>query len=133
MSMFCCERSCRCAPLSVLAGIAVGVIAAFLQVTGTITIMPVFYLITFGIAVGLAAITLITAAIARRATPCALRGMTVLITGILGTTFTSLLLLAVSFAATSLVGAVFVGILLFFFTLTITGSTCFARHLVDDE
>lgn len=133
MSIIDCEYRRDCSGLAIVASLIVGIIAAFLQITGAITVTSVFLWVLFSIAIVYLAVTLIAAALMQKndchkRSCCALS--TVLI-GILGTILFSVILLAITFAATSVIGAIIVGLLLFFFTLLITGTACLVRYLMN--
>lgn len=133
MSLLQCYCKCNCAILSIIAGIIIGVLAAFFQITGAFTITPVFLWVAFGIAVGYLGILVIAAALAKRNEPCSClcSVLNTLLTGILGTLLLSVILLAFGIIATSVVSAVFAGFLLFFFTLLFGSSACFIKCLLD--
>lgn len=126
----CCTRR-SCTALAVIASVAVGVIAAFLQFSAVITVTPAFLWVTLGVAIGYLGVTLLSTALARReaATPCCCTAIAAQLFGILGTVLFSIILLAVTFAATSVIGAIFVGVLLFFFALTVTSTACVVKCL----
>ena len=135
MSLFDCNCKCRCAAAAVIAGIIVGILAAFLQITGTITVTAVFLWVTFGIAVVYLAVLEVAAALARRGEACACRctALNVVLAGILGTILLAVVLLAVGIVATSVVSAILVGLLLLFLTLVFAGTACIVRSLTDCE
>ncbi len=130
MAFIDCNCNCRCPIYAVIASFIVGVVAAFLQITGTITVAPVFLWVTFGIAIGYLAVLLATSAYTEK-TQCSCKSTSVrtLLAGILGTVLFSVILLAVGIIATSIVSAILVGFLLLFFSLIITSSAC----LVNDQ
>ncbi len=121
----CCFGNCR--TLAVLASLIVGVVAAFLQITGTIAVTAVFLWVTLGVAVGFLALFVISAAFGRGC--CG--ALTVPLAGVLGTTLLSIVLLAVGITATSVISAILVGALIVFFSLIITGAVCYVRCIVD--
>ena len=125
-----CGCSLSCTLLAVLASIIIGVVAAFLTITGTVAVTPAFLWVLFGIAVGYLAVSFITLGERRSgAGRCVCRTLPVFLAGILGTILTSVVLLGIEFAATSVLGAVFVGLLLFFFSLTVTTTVCLVKCL----
>lgn len=135
MALCNCNSRWNCTSLTVIASVIIGVIAAFLQITAVITVAPVFLWVTFGIAVGYLAVTLIGAALARRengGVGC-YSTLTAQLVGILGTILFSVILLAIPFAATSFLGAIVVGLLLFFFTLTVTATACVVKCLANSR
>ena len=117
----------NCRVFAVLASVIVGVVAAFLQITGAITVTPAFLWVTLGVAVGFLALFVAAAAYGRGC--CGT--LTVPLAGILGTTLFSIVLLAVGVTATSVVSAILVGALLGFFSLIITGAVCYVRCVAD--
>ena len=128
-----CKRDCSL--LAVIAALLLGVIAAFLQITATITVTPAFLWVALGIAVVYLGVLLVTAALTRRGSykPCVCNTLGVVLTGILGTILFSTVLLAVGIVATSVVSAILVGLLVAFLTLTFAGSACLVLCLADCE
>lgn len=134
MSIFGCNCRNRCALLAIVASVIIGIVAAFLQITGTITVTPVFLIVAFGIAVAALGVLVIAAALVRRyASTCLCTALQTLLAGILGTILLSVVLLAVGIVATSVISAILVGLTAGFFALTITGGACFVRCLADCE
>lgn len=134
MSIFGCNCRNRCAVLAVVASIIIGVVAAFLQITGTITVTPVFLIVAFGIAIAALGVLVIAAALVRRhGGTCLCSTLQTVLIGILGTVLVSVVLLAVGIVATSVISAILVGLTAGFFTLTVAGSACFVRCLADCE
>lgn len=129
---FGCQNRFSCTFWAVLVSAALGVITAFLQITGTITVAPVFSWVFFGIAVLFLAVVLGTLGLDREASVCRCRfpALNALLIGILGTVVSALVILAFAFVATSIVGAVFLGLELFFFFLVLTSAACYARCLL---
>ncbi|MBQ7794267.1 MAG: hypothetical protein IJ366_07105 [Clostridia bacterium] len=132
MSIFGCNNRSDCTGIAIVASIIIGIIAAFLRITGVITIAPVFLWVVFGIAVVYLAITLIAASIVQNSgvRGCICPILAVLLTGILGAVLTSLVLLAISFATTSIIGAIIVGALLAFFSLILTTTACLVKCIL---
>lgn len=126
-----CKRSCTVTAL--ISAAVIGVLAAFLQITGIITVAPVFLWVAFGIAVVYLAVLVVTAAMARKpAQPgCLCSALNTLLAGILGTILFAVILLAVGVIAIGIISAILSGLLLFFFTLTVTASSCLVRCLLD--
>ena len=133
MSLFGCNCKCSCTLAAVIVSAIVGVLTAFLQITGVITVTPVFLWVVFGIAVVYLGVLVVSTALARRAeeTPCRCTTLTAVLAGILGSILLAVVLLAVGIVATSVLSAILVGILLFFFALTLTGTACLVRSLAD--
>lgn len=129
MALLNCNCKGSCSTAALIAGAVIGVLTAFLQITGVITVTTAFLWVVFGIAVGYLAVALAATAPVRRAeeSKCVCGALNVLLAGILGAILFSVILLAVGIVATSVVSAVLVGLLLFFFTLTLAGTACLVR------
>ena len=128
MSTSCRSCSPGCTVIAVAASLILGVITAFLRITGAITLTPAFLWVLLGIAVVYLAVVLVSSALSRDKCCedlCAI--VTGLLAGILGTILLSIVFLAIEFAATSVIGAVLAGALLFFFFLTVTSTACLIR------
>ena len=130
-----CNCNCRwdCTVVAVILSAIVGVVAAFLQISGTITVGTAFLWVALGIGVVYLAALVAAYALGRctQRPACACRGLTALLVGILGTVLLSLVLLAVGIVATSVLSAIGVGLLLFFLWLTLTASACYVRCQAD--
>ena len=126
MEMSCCRNRFNCTAFAVIASLIVGVVTAFLRITGVITLTPVFLWVTLGVALVYLAVTLIAAAIARCGEDNC-RALPGLLLGALGTALLSVVLLAITFVATSFLGAFLSGALLFFFSLLLTSTACYIR------
>ena len=121
MSTFNCENRRDCTAIAFVISLIVGIIAAFLQITGVITLTAIFSIVAFGIAILYLAVTLIASSLSHDiscSSPCV--PTSGLLLGILGTIVSAVILLAVGFAATSVIGAIVVGILFFSFSLMIS-------------
>jgi len=116
-----CDLSFSCTGIALIASIAIGVLAAIFRYIALITVTPAFLWVTFGIAIGLLGISLLTR---DRDDACECRAQTPFLIGILGTILTSVILLGITFAATSLIGAIITGALLFFFSYMIVSAVC---------
>ena len=127
MSFLNCNCRDHCALLAVGASLLIGVIAAFLQITGVITLTPAFLWVTLGIAIGFLAIALATSCCNRCDEACRGSALSALLVGALGSVLLSVILLGVTFAATSVVGALFTGALLFFLALLLSSTACLIR------
>ncbi len=132
-----CNCNCRfnCTLAAFISAIIVGVIAAFLQITGTITVGVAFLWVALGIGVVYLA-GLLLASVLRRRTErpnCLCRALNALLSGVLGTILLSLVLLAVGIVATSILSAILVGFLLFFLWLTVSAAACYVRCATDCE
>lgn len=136
MSAFNCGCSCKCncTFLSIVASVIIGIITAFLSITGVITLTSAFLWVVFGIGVVYLAVVLIACAVSRSTPQCECfcsTLSTLLISAIL-TAFSAVILLGVTFAAASVVGAIFAGLLLFFLFLTLCETACLVKLLKCD-
>lgn len=132
MSQIVCRCRPACTTLALIASVIIGVVTAFLQITGVVLATPAFLWVALGIAVVYLGIQTLAAALARRreSAGCCQQLGTVLV-GILGTILFSVVLLAVGIVATSILSAILVGVLLFFLSLTVTGTACYIRCLAE--
>jgi len=130
-----CNCNCRfnCTLFAVISAAVLGVIAAFLQISGVILATPAFLWVTLGIGVVYLAGLLTTSVLRRGADPsnCLCRALDALLAGVLGTILLSLVLLAVGIVATSVLSAVLVGVLVFFLWLTVASAACYVRCAAD--
>ena len=126
----CCKRDCSLA--AVIVSAILGVVAAFLQISGTITVAPVFLWVVLGIAVVYLGVLVVAAAVRRgEQRSCLCPALSAVLAGILGSVLFSLVLLAVGITATSILSAVLVGLTVAFLALVITGTACLVRCLAD--
>ena len=128
----CCQiKTCNCTTLAVVVSAILGVIAAFLNMSGMIAITTVVLWVLFGIAVGFLALTLFASAVGfhseRR---CVCQGITPLLFGILLTALASGILLVFDLVATGVAASIIIGILIFAFSLILTAATCLIKCLV---
>lgn len=130
-----CNCNCRfnCTLFAVISAAILGVVAAFLQISGVILATTAFLWVTLGIGVVYLAGLLTTSVLRRGADPtgCLCRALNALLAGILGTILLSLVLLAVGIVATSVLSAVLVGVLVFFLWLTVASAACYVRCAAD--
>lgn len=131
MYLFGCNCKFNCTAAAVIASVIIGILAAFFQITGVITVAPVFLGVAFGIAVVYLAVLVLSATPAggTEACVCLCSRLNVVLAGILGTILLAVILLAVGITATSVVSAILVGLLVTFFTLTLTGTACLVKCL----
>ncbi len=124
-----------CTAIAVIAALIIGTITAILRFAAVITVAPVFFWVTFGIAVLYLAVALGTSLYNRytNGNICLCQNRTLFTLGVLGTILTSLVLLAFGFVATSVAGAIITGILLAFFTLLIASAVCITKCAVCDD
>ena len=133
--MMCnCNWRFNCTLTAIVTAVIAGVVAAFLQILGIVTVTTGFVvgaLITG--AVYLAVGVLASANLRRSDTRacCVCRTLNTILVGVLGTILSSLVLLAVGITATSVVSAILIGLLLFFLWLTVAASACFIRCAAD--
>ena len=129
----CCNCRYNCTLLALIAGVIAGVVAAFLLITGGLTVTPVYLAVAFAVAVVYLGVLLATASPRRGAVSCLCRTLGVLLVGIVGTIAASVILVLTGIVATSVLSAILVGLLAFFFTLMIAGGACHVRCLADCE
>lgn len=131
MSIFGCRCKCSCLLAAVIASVILGVVTAFLQITGTITVTTAFLWGVFGIAIVYLGVLVVAAALTggEEASGCLCTTLNALLAGILGTALFAVVLLTVGIVATSILSAILVGILLFFFSLILTATACLIRIL----
>ena len=63
MTVFRCENRYDCTGFAFVVSLIVGIIAAFLQITGVITLAPIFSIVAFGIAIVYLAVVLLATAL----------------------------------------------------------------------
>ena len=126
---------CRCSLTALIAGILLGFIAAFLQITGTIAITAQAVGAILGLAAVYLGLLLLTAAIAgrRSAGECGCSALNILLLGILGALTAAAVLLAVGITATRILTALLVGALVFFLVLIAGSTACHVRTLAGCE
>lgn len=131
MSLTNCNFRFTCTFLSLVAAIILGIVTAFAQITGVITVTTVFLWVALGIAVVTLWTLVLGAALARisASTSGCCTSVSGLLAGIQGSILLSSILLAVGIVATSLVSAILVGLLVFFLTLALTNTACYVRCL----
>ncbi len=132
MTFFNCDNRFYCPGAALIVSFLIGVIAAFLQITGVISVTSAFLWVVLGIAVVYLAVLLISVAISGDIGECGDTSLSTLLAGILGSALFSVILLAVSFTAGSILGAIFVGALLFFLSLTLTSAACLVRCIANN-
>ena len=125
MEAFRCRCFCKCPLIALIASLVIGVVAAFLQIVGVITVTPVFLFVALGVAGLFLAVLLLGDGAGGCGCGCA--DINSVLIGILGTILFSLILLVVGITATSIVSAILVGVLVFFLALIITGAVCLVR------
>ena len=135
MAYFRCSCRNSCTLLAIIASLILGIVAAFLQITGAITVTPAFLWVALGIAVVYLAVLEVSVALARRAErkPCLCDALSTALAGILGTILLAVVLLAVGIVATSVLSAILVGGLVAFLSLTFAGTACLVHCTADCE
>lgn len=128
-----CNCNFNCTLAAVISSVVVGVVTAFLQILGIITVGTAFLWVALGIAVVYLAGLVWASALSRgrERALCLCRTLNTLLAGVLGTALLSLVLLAVGVVATSVLSAVLVGLLVFFLWLTVAASACYVRCAAD--
>lgn len=127
----CCRYRFSCTVVSVILSVIVGVIAAFLQITGVFTLTPVALVVVAAVAavyLGALVLTALVGGRRDRGNDCC-GSLNVLLAGLLGTIFLAALLLAVGITATSVISAILVGLLIGDVSLTLLVSACLVRCL----
>lgn len=129
--MFHCDCNGRisCRVLAVIAGVILGVLAAFAQISGAFVLGDMVLTGALLVAVAYLGLLPLSAAGCRARRCC--RNLTTVLVGLLGTILLAAILLAVGIVATSVLSAIAVGILVFFATLTLVGTACYAVCLAD--
>ena len=128
-----CRCGCNCSLISIIASVIIGVVAAFLQITGLIEILPVFLWVVLGIAVAYLGVVTVSVAISKGYDGCGCKCsiLSEVIAGILGSILFSVILLAVGVTVGSVASAILTGLLLLSFSMLITGTACFAMCLAN--
>lgn len=129
--MMKCEGKMECLGIAVVVSIIIGIIAAFLTITGVIFILPVFLWVMLGTAIGYIAVALLAVAIDGRNTAyhCSETTLGAALISALGTVLFALILLAIPFAPASVVGAILNGLLFFSFFTLLTSTACLVKCL----
>ncbi len=134
MSTLCRCYKPGCGVFAIVVSLIIGVVTAFLRITGTITFSPMFLWVLLGIASVYLAVTLIAATRFRNEGCESLCStVTTLLTGIIGTILLAIVFLNIEFAIASVIGAILTGALLFFFFLAITSTACLVRCFFNCE
>lgn len=131
MDLLNCECKKDCTALALIAGIIIGIVTAFLRITGVITVPTEALIAAFGIAAAALALTLLALAIGAPAcTRCISTAVGAILLGALGTLLLAVVLLAIPFEATSIIGAILTGALAGLFSLIFGGIACLIRCFV---
>lgn len=124
----CCRMSCTA--LGLITGLIAGVVTLVLNITGTVTVLPLFAWIGFGIAVGFLVVTLLVAAFTNecgKIRECICKALSSVFFGAIGTIITALVLLSVDFGGISIIGAIVYGVFAFFFIFLFIAVTCLTK------
>ncbi len=126
-----CRPRCECALFSVIVSAVIGIIAAFLNFSGTIAVPLVILWVFFGVALGFLAISLVSASFRREKenSGCFCISLGTLFVGVLVTTLLSLVLIIFDIATAGILGSVITGLLFAGFSLTVTSAVCLAKSL----
>ena len=132
MTILNCECKRDCLLFAAISSIIIGIIVAFLRITGVITVTPTLLIVAFGIAVLFLLATLIATALwgQRICSTCVSATTSAVLVGVLGTLLFSAVLLVIPFAATSVVGAIITGALAAFLTYIFTATACTVKCFV---
>ena len=111
----------------------IGVVAAFLRITGGITVPTAILAGAFVLAAVYLATLLVVSSLLRAQfeNGCLCPAVQGILAGILATALTAITLLAVPFAATSVVGALVTGVLAAGASLIFAGTACLVKCLTD--
>ena len=126
MTILNCECKRDCLLFSAITSIIIGIIVAFLRITGVITVTPVLLIVAFGIA----DLFLLAALIASdlwcwgNCRACVYTAVSQVLIGVLGTLLLSVVLLVIPFATTSVIGAIITGALAAFLSYIFTATAC---------
>ena len=126
-----CRPRCECTVYSVIISAVIGIVAASLNLSATITVPQVVLWVFFGVALGFLAISLIAAALRREkdCSGCFCTGLTALFAGVLLAVLSALVLLVFDIATAGILGSVITGLLFGGFALTVTSVICLIRTI----
>lgn len=130
MGFFNCNCRVGCTVSGLIVSLIAGIVTLVLNITGTITVLPLFLWIGFGVAIGLLIVTFGVAAFTdegRREKGCICKALSTLQFGALGTILTALVLLAVDFGGITTIGAIIYGAFFFFFIFLLISVICLVR------
>ena len=131
--MTLCNCKCSCTLFAAAASLILGIIAAFLQITGTITVTVTLLWVLAGVSVAYLGILLLTSGVQQNCSRCGClcSALNTLLIGALGTILFAAILLAIGIVATSVISAILVGLLTASFALLIISNVCVIRYLFD--
>ena len=130
MTMLNCNCQCRCNCMlgAIVASVILGIVTAFLHITGIVTATTIFLWVALGISVIYLAILLLkTGTCLNEVCACLCPTINALLVGILGSVLLSVILFAIGITATSVLSAILVGLLVLFQSLIFTSTACFIR------
>lgn len=127
MAVLNCQCRYSCTGLAVVAALILGIIGAFLQITGVIFLNATFLWVILGVAVVYLSILLATACFGTCSLGCSCCSKDVVLAGILGAAVLSIVLLGIPAASVGVTGAILSGGALFFFFLILFATACLAR------
>ena len=130
-NMNCCQCRFNCTTLAVIASAIIGIVAAFLTMSGNLALGTTFLWVFFGIAIALLAVNLVVSGLYNNENKpdCLCPTQAITLTGILGTVLFSIILLLVDVALTSVIGTILSGLLFASFALTLTSTACLIKCL----
>ena len=128
-----CNCKCNCTIAAFIISAIIGVITTILQITGTVTLTPVFLWAAFGVAIAYLGALTIAAAVNGKTEgqSCICNALNTVLAGVLGTIALAAVIAVIGITATSIVSAILSGLLLFFLALTVITTTCLIRYLTD--
>ena len=134
MAMFDCDNRRDCSFIAIIVSAIVGVITAFLEITGTTAFEGLIFGLVFGIAVVYLAVALVSVALSERRFAC--RGirsvLNALLIGALGSILLSAIIFAAAIDGATLLGAILTGVMVFCFVLMLTSTACLAKCFVNN-
>lgn len=128
-----CRISCRVA--AIVAALVIGILTAFLQITGVFMATVPFLIVAFGVAAVYLLGVLLAVAMTGQTEYrfCRCSALRIVLIGILAALVLAVVLLVFGITATSIVSAVLVGLLAAALTLIFAGTVCLVRCLADCE
>lgn len=133
MALFNCSCRRDCTLYALIASLLVGIVTAFLQITGVITVAVPFLWVALGFGGVYLGILPLTLAMLRRPVcgDCLCSALDTVLTGLLAAVALAAILLAVGIVATSVISAILVGLLAAALTLALAGTACLVRCLAN--
>ncbi|MBR5234073.1 MAG: hypothetical protein IKW03_07665 [Clostridia bacterium] len=133
MNICGCKTKCDCTIIAVIVSIIAGIVATFLNFSGTIAIPQFVLWIFFGVALGLLGLSLVAAPFIgkRESGTCLCTSLIAFFVGIFGTVLFSLVLVLIDIAAGGILASILTGLLIGLFALAITSAACIVKNLFD--